>query len=591
MQPNIYDNILYSLANNNLWEGFLAWFLQFSQMDPAQIGWYFFWHGGWVLFVLMFMWRSYKDIFLENQSGRFQSKWKWRFLAIDIPKNNEQTPKAVENIFAALAGVFTSSNLVDKYWNGKVTESFSFELVSIEGHTRFFIRTPAHFLDFIQAALYSQYPDAEITEVDDYTNYDSEDVDPKTGQPIPFSKLHFPNKLYNMWGAEFVLTRKYPFPIKTYEEFEHRLSQAFLDPMSNLLENMSRLGPGEQTWIQVIVQPQGAPYWKSETVKKVLTELKKEVYKAPESFNPADIINKPLGGALDWGMGLVGHAIGLELGAVADKKKEEDQWKMFKMSPGERTVLEMVEKKLSKHQFKVKYRMIYLAKKEVFAKGRGVTGITGAINQFNTTNANGFKPGSYTKTAADYFFVNHRIAEKQNRILRWFSKRHAWYGESNVNEKITYLNPEELATIWHFPVMTVKATEVGMIQSKKAAPPTRLPYEQRVGPAKREDRSVYSRPIAPAAPVSPDQMFAPPPVMPAYQSPIEEPSYEPATGVPPLAPPLPDMAMPSSLPAEPAYRPPSQYPPSQPAYAPPDNSGPGTVPSRKGAPPPNLPFA
>lgn len=590
MQPNGFDNIANSVANNDLWVSFLMWLNQVGGMSPVEIGIYIFWHGGWVLLVIGFMYRFYKDIFIEEQSGRFQSKWKWRFLAIDIPKNNEQTPKAVENIFTALAGVYTSSNLVDKWWSGKVTESFSFEIVSIEGHTRFFIRTPAHFLDFIQAAVYSQYPDAEITEVDDYTGYDSEDVDSKTGEPIPFNKLHFPNKIYNLWGAEFVLTKKYPFPIKSYEEFEHSMTQTFLDPMSNLLENMSRLGPGEQTWIQVIVQPQGAPYWKSETVNKVLADLKKEVYKAPEKFNPADIINAPATGAMDWGMGLVGHALGMELGASADKKKEEDQWKMFKMSPGERTTLEMVEKKLAKHQFKVKYRMVYLAKKDVFAKGRGVTGITGAINQFNSTTNNGFKPGSYTKTAADYFFVNHRIAIKQNRILRWFSKRHAWYGESNVDEKITYLNPEELATIWHFPVMTVKAAEVGMIQSKKAAPPTRLPYEQRVGPAKKEERPAYNRPVSPTMPFSPDQIFAPP--APAAYPPTPEPYYEPAPGVAPVAPPLPDLTTPYAPPVEPAYPPQPQYPPVQPAYAPPpEDFGAGSTGSRKGAPPPNLPFA
>ena len=70
--------------------------------------------------------------------------------------------------------------------------------------------------------------------------------------------------------------------------------------------------------------------------------------------------------------------------------------------------------KLSKHAFIVKFRFVYLAEKPVFQKGRGVAAVIGAIQQFNVSDANGFKPGSLTKTAADYFFVKNTLMNSMN---------------------------------------------------------------------------------------------------------------------------------------------------------------------------------
>jgi len=542
--------------------GFADSFMAFANQDPVTIGMQMMLHGGWVLFVVVLMWAIYKDIFLEYRAGQFMGKWKHVLLAIDIPKDNEQTPKAVENLFAALAGVYTSSNLIDKYWNNKITESFSFEVVSIEGHTRFLIRTPTHFRDFIESIVYSQYPDAEINEVSDYVDYDSEETD-QAGNPIPFRKLKFPNKLYNLWGAEFILVKTYPYPIKTYIEFEHQQTQTFLDPMANLLEVLSKLSPGEQVWIQLVVQPQ-PPGW-GEEAKKIVATIQGKDYKAPEKFDPTKLISGPAGGVAAFGGGLMTEAFGMNPFGTSEEaaKKEEDQWKMFKISPGERDVLVRVERKLSKQAFKVKFRMVYIGRKDVFAKGRGVTGVTGSIQQFNTADANAFKPGAFTKTAADYFFVDRRVATKQNRIMRWYCNRTAWYGESNASSKITMLNPEELATIWHFPVMTVKASELEKVGSKKAAPPTRLPYHERVAPAaKKDDRKGPSK-VAPVSPAAPGQV-------------------QPARPIAPSVAPV-SSDRPADDPEHPAVAPIAPHSPS------PMAGGDGV--NRKGPPPSNLPFA
>jgi hypothetical protein len=479
--------------------GFIDWFFTISSKDPISLAWEIFINGGWVLLVIVLIYGFYFQIFLENRAGQFKAKWKFVLLAIDIPRNNEQTPKAVENIFSAMAGIYTGSNLIEKYWSAKTIEQVSFEIVSIEGHTRYLVYVPTHFRDFVESVIYSQYPDAEINEVSDYVDYESDYVDPKTGQPQSFKQLTFPNPLYKLWGVEFSLAKPYPYPIRTYPEFEHQQTQTFLDPMGNLLEILGKIGPGEQIWLQLVIQPR-APDW-GEKAKEVLAKLQGKDYKSPSAGGPLELLSKPVDGLFGWFGEFLSQTVGLGA-SLEDKKKEEDQWKMFRMSPGERGVLERVEAKLSKQVFKVKYRMIYLGRKEVFAKGRGVTGITGALQQFNTSDANALKPGSYSKTAADYFFVDKRIAKKQNRILRWYCSRSSWYGESNNSDKLMLLNPEELASLWHFPVMTIKASKVDKIESKRSAPPTRLPYMQRQAPVKKDNAplKVDIQPISPAIP-------------------------------------------------------------------------------------------
>ncbi len=498
---NLIGDAYYAIGSWLYASGFMSWFLSLSSKDPATISWEIFINGGWVIFIIVLLYGLYFEVFLDYRAGQFQAKWKFVLLAIDIPKNNEQTPKAVENIFSALAGVFTGSNLIDKYWNAKSIESFSFEIVSIEGHIRFLVRTPVGFRDFIESVIYSQYSEAEINEISDYVEYESDYADPKTGQKLNFNQLSFPNPMYNLWGAEFVLVKPYPYPIRTYPEFEHQQTQTFIDPMANLLELLSRAGKDEQIWIQLVVQPR-APDW-GDKAKEILAKLQGKEFKVDESFDFVKLLTSPINGAMGWVGEFLEQLVGLNpIGGGAEEKKEKDQWQMFRLSPGEKGVLERVESKLSKQVFKVKFRMVYLGKKENFSKGKGVTGVTGALQQFNTSDANAFKPGGLTKTSADYFFVDKRIAKKQNRILRWYCKRSSWYGESNQSDKLTLLNPEELATLWHFPVLT-KTSQVNKIESKKSAPPTRLPYMQRVGPIKKkiEERPINIEPISPNLPI------------------------------------------------------------------------------------------
>ncbi len=440
------------------WSGLIQGFYNFMSLDPLTMAIQIFLNGGWIVLLILMMLTLY-ELWLDAKQDKYVAKWKFVLLAINAPKNNELSPKVVENIFASLAGAQSNSNLMDKYWVGKKQESFSFELVSLGGYTQFLVRTPSHFRDLIEAAIYSQYPDAEIMEVADYTD--------------EFKGMQFPNPKYDLWGAELVLVKDYPYPIKTYPEFEHQASESFIDPMSGVLEILSRLSPGENAWLQLVVTPQKPPGW-GEKAKEVVKKMMGQSYDAPIKTSDK-IMNAPvslLGGAASMiTTGIFGEGDGKAV------KKEEDQWKMFKMSPRGRNLLEAVENKLSKHCFAFKFRLVYIGEKQVFNKGRGVAAILGSLQQFSSADANGFKPGSKTKTSADYFNVAKRIAKKQKKILDQYIGRSPGRGEDKDN---LFLCSEELATLWHFPVMTVKVSQFEKTTSKKSAPPTRLPYNVRV---------------------------------------------------------------------------------------------------------------
>lgn len=428
--------------------------LQIATENPFAVGWYVLIHGGWIPVLLAFiiqMWR----VRTKTIQHRYLHKIKYILLAIDIPRLNEQSTKAVEQIFAQLAGAEDGATLWEKYAQGKTQESISMELVSLGGYIQFLIHTPDYFRDLVEASIYAQYPDAEITEVEDYTG------------TIP--KI-YPNDEYTLWGTELKLRKMNAYPIRTYSHFEHTLTQRFADPMAALLEIMSHIGPGEQIWIQWVITPMADNHWQEEgvyEVKKLIGARVKHKKSFTETWvtGPLGTISSGTGEVLLHGLGVAP----MHAEAHADTAPPS---LMQHLSPGERVAVEAIGEKIAKIGFYVKGRVIYSAKKELFSKAKGVSGVIGALLQFNDSNLNGFAPIKKITTKAKYFFTERRIAARQKKILYAYRTRnkHLGWGHGMV------LNTEELATVWHFPVLEVKAPAVQMMEAKKGEPPAELPW-------------------------------------------------------------------------------------------------------------------
>jgi len=422
-----------------------------SSQSPGKLIWYIFSHGGWLILVFGILVLLFYIRLLFKQK-KYVASVEQTLLAIDIPKDNEQSLIAVEQIFAGLAGIKGGPNLLEKYWQGKVQLWFSLEIISLEGYIQFLVRTPTVYRDLVEACLYAQYPEAEITEVNDYINL------------IP-SDVHEIESDYNIWATEFKLEKHSAYPIKTYKYFEHQLAQLFIDPMSSLLEVMSKLGKGEQLAIQFLIAPVGDD-WKQkgyEIVKSLIGE------KSEASQHLGDkIVDTSIKGLEKFS-----EAIIKLWGDIDDNKKEDSTKNQIQyLTAGEKFVVERIEAKLSQICFATKFRLYYLAHNEVFAKGRGVNAVIGAINQFNSSDLNAFKKDKRIVTDADYFFTKRRISRRQMKFVKHYKNRSFSDGSDPF-----MLCLEELATLYHFPTITVKAPLLKKTDSKKAEPPTTLPIE------------------------------------------------------------------------------------------------------------------
>lgn len=370
---------------------------------------------------------------------------KWVVLEIKIPANIEKTPKAMEQIFSAVYGIYSFGfRLFQMYLEGHLFEDWvSFELVGFAKGVHFYVRTPDSYKDIIESAVYAQYPDAEVLLVPDYL-----DLLPRT----------LPNKTYDIWGTDYHLIRKNAYPIRTYDYFEDMQLEKRLDPISAITEVMSRLKNDEMIAIQVFVSPTGDE-WKQEaealrdklvgrkkptpkTFRDGLHEFIKNFYSAPFKY-PA------------W-----------------SEEKKEDPSKMATLTGGEKEVVEAIEKKVSKLGFLTNIRFVYIDKRESFTRSH-IGAVMSTFHQFNTQNLNGFRPNVDTMT-----IIRGNVKMfKQTRM--WYKKRRMWESFKRMYwpKRLSIMNTEELATIYHFPSVVVEAPMLRRLGAKKGEPPAGLPTE------------------------------------------------------------------------------------------------------------------
>lgn len=416
-------------------------------------------NGLWIPIVLIafanakIAWKEWRENVYHDKNRRFI------LLAIDVPRLNEQSPKAVENIFTHLHGALPGrNNKWEDWWLGKTPDYFSVELVSIEGYVQFLVYTQEEYRDMVESAFYSQYPDAEITQVEDYVY----------GQNGEFKNIVFPSKEYDLYGCEFALVRPNAFPIRLHIDFEHSLSQEFKDPMAALLETMNKIGPGEQFWFQWVITPEYDDDWQGPSNRQAMKIAGKKI---EASENVVDKAVSSLISLID-AVGVAAFPFYNQNGETKELERELPSL-MLHLTPAEQKQIEGIQMKADKHGFWSKFRYIYIAKKEVAAKAKGLAPVMGALKQFSSLNQNALKPHKYTKTwGLDYLFVEQRVARRQNNLIRAFQERARSTGSNGI-----ILNTEELATLYHFPTEVVKAPLVSRTASKRGSAPVSLPVE------------------------------------------------------------------------------------------------------------------
>lgn len=422
-------------------------------LGMARKSWEAFSISWWIIVPLglFFVW---KDLWLEGLNLLWRRKIKWILLELKIPGNVLKTPKAMENVFSALHAIwFKAVGFEDRWFKGEELFWFTCELVGYNGGVSFYIRCPAAFRNLVESAFYSEYPDAEIVEAEDYTEL-MPDV--------------LPNAVYDLWGNDWALAKPNPYPIRTYQFFEAHVDEQRLDPIAAITEVMSRLREGEAIWLQYLIRPI-PDSWKKEgeEIRDRMMERKKS--------EPKGWLESLFSGAGQFIRNFAMAGVEYPNWDAKDDKKEE-KLKFVNLSPGERNVLEAIENKISKLGFETAIRFIYIDRADTFTQAN-VAAVNGAIKQFNTQDMNSFKRISGTDT----FITSRKLTHKS-----WFRKSKLYYRKRSIYDlyrlrwfppKYSILNTEELATIFHFPLVTVEAPLLRRLGTRKGEPPINLPVE------------------------------------------------------------------------------------------------------------------
>lgn len=272
-------------------------------------------------------------------------------MQILVPRENDKTPLAAEQMFASIHGILGDSR--------RSLDLVSFEIVSSGNDgIKFYAVVPKHIAKFVEGQIYAQYPNADIRYVQDYI--ENRDTD---------------TKLF-VTAGEIELEKDYIFPIKTFRNFE-------VDPLAAITGAVSDLKLGQSAWIQILVRPV-SNYWQSNS-KKYITDIKegRDPY-AKGFWSQVSNIFKGVGETLS--------------NANGEAQKKE----VIKLEPGQDEELREIELKMLKLGFEFKIRVITKAS-TVIESEQILRDIVASFKQFTTAHLNAFIHSKPSKTGKELY--------------------------------------------------------------------------------------------------------------------------------------------------------------------------------------------
>ncbi len=392
---------------------------------------------------------------------RFILGMSWTLFEIEVPRDVQKSPLAMELIFSNAMYHASQKGLWEVWIQGAPHFWFSLEIAGIDGTVKFFIRSPSRISDLVQTQIYAQYPQAKVREVDDYT------------LAVPFDA---PNSGWYIWGAEFVLQEHDALPIRTYVDYgldkPSDKEELKVDPLTPTIEYLGSLHRGQQVWIQHVIRPSLKSYHKHggghigwvdeahEEMNRIMAPYTQEFYITTESQEAKH--------------GAKGVQIRLP-------KPIEDK-------------VEKIREKITKLGFDVGIRVLvigdarYCTQQEFDGMRRSSRLL---FRQYNAPDGNSLVRVNATQFDAPYADpTGLSLWSLKNRILNWYRLRifyhpPLWYSFNYPKLISTFfrtnkpnysvLNVEELATIFHFPGQVSQAPSFRRVESRVAKPPSNLP--------------------------------------------------------------------------------------------------------------------
>lgn len=261
-------------------------------------------------------------------------------MQILVPRENDRTPLAAEQMFASIHGILGDSI--------KSFDLISFEISSTgDDGIKFYVVIPQHLAKFVEGQIYAQYPNADIRYVADYCEKKNPDM-----------------KLFVTTG-EVELEKDFIFPIKTFRNFE-------VDPLAAITGAISDLKLGQSAWIQIIVRPV-SNYWQSSS-KRYITAIRDGKNPYGESF--WDKLSSLFAG--------VGKSLS-NMGGDSEPQRKE----VVKLEPGQEEELAEIENKMLKLGFEFGIRVVTKASTQIESE-QILRDIVASFKQFTTAHLNTF---------------------------------------------------------------------------------------------------------------------------------------------------------------------------------------------------------
>jgi len=423
---------------------FLFLNLGFLLIDPIQTlrnyEFLFFFAPLWLPMVLL---SAYTARLLQVRRAEFLLKQEFTLLELRLPRDTKKTPLAMETFFSNMH-FGPGESTPYKVRQGAMRPWWSFEIVSLGGRVHFYLWTRKAQRRGIESYLYSQYPDMEIIEAEDYSRlFDPSDYSKNSMFGEEFKKIHA-NKD----------AKADPYPIKTYVDYgldkPGSKPEEQIDPLNQIIELFGSLGPKEQFWVQFIIrQSKKEKFADEKDWKKVGQE---EIASIREATRQKGKYTDPATG----------------------KTVETDGFP--NPTKGQLDAIAGIERNTNKAGFDVGIRMIYSAPKDAYQGGM-IAFFMALFKPFTNENGAGFAPvAAYSAGFNDYPWEDpkgtaHRAVEK--KVLKLYRQR-AYFNQP-YHGPWSIMSSEELATLYHIPSSTVATPGLPRIQSSTSGAPPNLP--------------------------------------------------------------------------------------------------------------------
>lgn len=282
-----------------------------------------------------------------------------------------------EGLFESIGGMKAERGIVA--WLVGRTDAVSFEIVAKDGQVSFYVSAPKRMRDFIEQQIHSQYPLAQIEDVEDYNIFVPQGV---------------------VQGARLRLKRQGFFPINSFRKLE-------TDPLDGLTNALSKVEKGEGAAIQFLVR----------SAKK---EWRKRGVKVASLMQQGRNLKSALAGSSAWGQIFGG-------GAKPKPKKDGSPAQEYRLTPLETEMVKAIEEKVARLGLDVNVNILVSARDPNHVRTH-LDNIVGAFNPYNSPQyGNSFvrAPVRIGRLVDDFVF--RQFAEKHGSVMTGTELASLWH--------------------------------------------------------------------------------------------------------------------------------------------------------------------